>query len=127
MQPLLAGTVEQFFRIFSLLVLCRFSWSTIAVKPNERVSLMELGKEPVSIYLSYSSRDKQFAQELLNHLSVLRRSRHIEILDQAITPGSSLSLERDNNLNQAHLILLLISPDFLASDYLYSIELRRAL
>src|SRR5260370_13108752 len=127
MQPWLSGKVEQCSRIISLCVLCRSSCSSVAVKPSERISLMELGKEPVSIYLSYSSRDKQFAQELLNHLSVLRRSRHIEILDQAITPGSSLSLERDNNLNQAHLILLLISPDFLASDYLYSIELRRAL
>jgi hypothetical protein len=88
---------------------------------------VEADKKPVSIYLSYSLEDERFAQELLKHFYPLRRERHIEILNRAIKPGSSWSLEQDNNLNQANLILLLISPDFLASDYLYSIELRRAL
>lgn len=35
--------------------------------------------------------------------------------------------EIDRNLETSELILLLVSPDFLASDYCYEVEMRRAL
>jgi internalin A len=42
-------------------------------------------------------------------------------------PGTDWTRELDRNLNTASIILLLVSADFLASDYLYSIEMTRAM
>lgn len=81
----------------------------------------------ISIYLSYAHKDEKLANELKLHLTSLRRLYNIAILNNPIRPGSEWSKELDNNLNKANIILLLISPDFMASDYAYSVELRRAM
>ncbi|HYT44868.1 MAG TPA: TIR domain-containing protein, partial [Methylomirabilota bacterium] len=47
--------------------------------------------------------------------------------DQDINAGTERQQEIDKHLNEAQIILLLVSPDFLASDYCYSVEIKRAL
>lgn len=47
--------------------------------------------------------------------------------DRNITAGTEWAGEIDQHLNTASVILLLISADFLASDYCYAIELTRAM
>jgi hypothetical protein len=47
--------------------------------------------------------------------------------DREIRAGAEWASEIEAHLNSAHVILLLISPDFMASDYCYSIEMKRAL
>jgi hypothetical protein len=73
---------------------------------------------PVSVFISYSHRDDQFRAELDNHLKLLHRVQLIDIWhDRRITPGNEWQSEVDTDLENAELVLLLVSSDFLASDY----------
>jgi len=47
--------------------------------------------------------------------------------DRTITAGSEWEREIDVHLNTADIILLLVSPDFMDSDYCYGIEMKRAM
>jgi TIR domain len=82
----------------------------------------------VRVVLSYAHRDEKLQQELNKHFSALRRSALIEGWhDRRIMPGSNLDQAINRQLERAHLVLLLISPDFLDSDYCYCREMRTAL
>ncbi len=82
----------------------------------------------VKVFFSYSHRDETNRNELETHLSVLKRERLIETWhDRRILAGANLGSEIDQNLLESNLFLLLVSPDFLASDYCYSMEMRKAL
>lgn len=77
---------------------------------------------------SYAHRDERLREELDKHLSPLRRSQLIETwYDRRIIPGTALDAEIDKHLSTADIILLLISPDFINSDYCYQTELQKAL
>ena len=66
--------------------------------------------------------------ELEKHLSALRRSTMIEAWhDRRIIPGAAVNREIDQHLRCSNLVLLLISPDFMDSDYCYKQEMRSAL
>lgn len=81
-----------------------------------------------TIFLSYSHKDKKYAEHLLTHLSALRRSEQVEVwYDKDIDAGRGWAQEIDGNLLTADVILLLISASFLNSDYCYSIEAKCAL
>lgn len=85
-------------------------------------------RTPISIFMSYSHRDEHFRDELAKHLSLLRRQGVIsEWHDRRITAGNEWAGEIDVHLATADIILLLISADFLASDYCYGIELEQAM
>ncbi len=67
-------------------------------------------------------------KQLEKHLSILQHNDNIAIWhDRRILPGQAWESEIDEHLNSSKLILFLVSPDFLASEYCYSIELNRAL
>jgi TIR domain len=75
----------------------------------------------------YAHRDEKLKEELRKHLSMLKRQGVIsEWQDRVIDAGTDWSKEIDKHLESAKIILLLISPDFLASDYCYNIEMKRA-
>jgi O-acetyl-ADP-ribose deacetylase (regulator of RNase III) len=75
---------------------------------------------PVSMFISYSHKDQTLRAELEKHLIILRRQGLIEIWhDREITAGSEWRGAIDEHLQTARLILLLISPDFMASEYCY--------
>ena len=83
---------------------------------------------PVRLFYSYSHRDEKFRERLEVHLAALRRQELIaEWHDHRITAGREWKNEIDDNLDAADVILLLVSPDFLASDYAYNKEFKRAL
>lgn len=85
-------------------------------------------RPPVKVFVSYSHRDEIFREELSNHLAVLRRQGIIELWhDRKISPGSGWEREVDAALTEANIVLLLVSSDFLASDYCYGVEMRQAL
>jgi len=66
--------------------------------------------------------------ELDKHLGLLRNQGLIaQWYDRDISAGTEWAKQIDDHLNTADIILLLISPDFIASDYCYSIEMNRAL
>ncbi|MFB2897870.1 toll/interleukin-1 receptor domain-containing protein [Aerosakkonemataceae cyanobacterium BLCC-F50] len=82
----------------------------------------------IEVFFSYSHRDEALRDELAKHLSIMRRQGIIDAwYDRAISAGSEWAGEIDAHLNSAQIILLLISADFLASDYCYDIELKRAM
>src|SRR6185437_14252231 len=47
--------------------------------------------------------------------------------DRNISAGKDWAYEVNNHLNEAEVILLLISADFIESDYCYSVEMKKAL
>ncbi|MGB3047793.1 toll/interleukin-1 receptor domain-containing protein [Dokdonella sp.] len=81
-----------------------------------------------SLFFSYSHKDEALRDRLEVHLASLKRSGAISVWhDRRITAGDPLGQRIDENLERADIILLLISPDFLASDYCHDIEMQRAL
>jgi hypothetical protein len=66
--------------------------------------------------------------QLKKHLSSLERNGRIELWDDGnISPGSEWRQETDKHLAEAQIILLLISPSFLASHYCYTVEMQQAI
>lgn len=87
-----------------------------------------LNNTAIELFFSYSHRDEMLRDELAKHLSILKRKGVITAWhDRQITAGSEWAGAIDDHLNSARVILLLISADFLASDYCWDIELRRAI
>ena len=84
--------------------------------------------KPIAIFFSYAHEDEELRDELAKHLSILRRQGTITAWhDREITAGSEWAGAIDDHLNSADIILLLISSDFMASDYCYDVEMTRAL
>ena len=84
--------------------------------------------QPLNVFYSYAHKDAKLRDELGKHLVPLKRQGFIvDWYDRNISAGKEWEQEIDTHLNTAHIILLLISHEFLASDYCYGIELKRAL
>jgi hypothetical protein len=82
----------------------------------------------VEVFFSYAHKDEDLRDELAKHLSILKRQGVITAwYDREISAGTEWAGEIDAHLNTARVILLLISADFMASDYCYDIELTRAM
>ena len=80
------------------------------------------------IFISYSHKDKSSKEKLEAHLSTLKREGVIEIWhDRCINPGDDFSKAISDALETSEIILLLVSADFLKSDYCYEIEMKRAI
>jgi internalin A len=80
------------------------------------------------LFYSYAHEDEHLRDELEIHLKLLERQGLIQPWhDRRIQPGVDWRQELDRNLEQADIILLLVSPSFIASDYCYEIEMSRAL
>jgi replicative DNA helicase len=81
-----------------------------------------------NIFYSYSHKDEHLRESLETHLAILKRQGLIEDWnDRKILPGFEWEQIIDSKLEEADIILLLVSPDFIASDYCYGKELSRAL
>lgn len=80
------------------------------------------------VFVSYSHKDEELRDQLEVQLSMLRRQGLIEVWhDRRLLAGDQLDWTIIEELDRADIVLLLISPDFLASDYCYKIEKGRAL
>jgi formylglycine-generating enzyme required for sulfatase activity len=87
-----------------------------------------MSQPAIEIFFSYARKDGLLRDELAKHLKPLRQEGIIrDWHDREIPPGAEWQNEIDRHLESAQIILLLISADFLASDYCYSFELKRAL
>jgi len=81
-----------------------------------------------SLFLSYSHKNEDVRVELEVHLAMLKRQGVIETWDdRRVAAGDEWDHVIKKNLETADIILLLISPYFLASGYCYDIEVKRAL
>ncbi len=80
------------------------------------------------LVFSYSHADEDLRNQLEKHLSPLKRMGRIETWhDRRIVAGEEFGTEIDQNFADADIILLLVSPDFIDSDYCYEIEMRNSL
>ncbi|NMG22152.1 TIR domain-containing protein [Brasilonema bromeliae] len=83
---------------------------------------------PVKLFFSYSHKDEVLRDELATHLSMMKRQGVIEAWhDREISAGGEWANAIDDNLNAADIILLLVSANFVDSDYCYDIEMQRAM
>jgi O-acetyl-ADP-ribose deacetylase (regulator of RNase III) len=90
--------------------------------------LQQAKTNPATVFISYSHKDKRLREELEKHLVILRRQNVIEMWhDRMITAGSEWQGAIDEHLMSARLVLLLVSSDFIASDYCYDVEMTCAL
>lgn len=85
-------------------------------------------KRLVKLFISYSDTDEKFLSNLELHLTTLKREGILDIWhNRKISAGTEWKDEIDKNLNSADIILLLISADFIASDYCFNIEVEEAI
>ena len=81
---------------------------------------------PVELFYSYAHKDEELRNELVKHLAALEREQVIKSWhDRMIGLGTDWAGAIDEHINSAQVILLLVSADFLASDYCYDVELKR--
>src|SRR5260370_10438538 len=82
----------------------------------------------VEVLLCYGQKEEQLLKKLKIQLKPIQREGLVKIWhDRDISAGKDWEQEIDKHLNTAQIILLLISPDFIDSEYCYSIEMKRAM
>jgi internalin A len=78
----------------------------------------------VTMFISYSHKDEALKEKLVSHLGSLKRDGTIRTWDdRMITGGKEWNEEIMNFLTTSEIIVLLISADFISSDFCYSKEL----
>lgn len=83
---------------------------------------------PIHIFLCYAHEDRPFLEALEQHLAPLKRLGLITSWhNRDIGTDAIDKQEIDNHSITAQIVLLLVSPGFMASDYCYHIEMKRAL
>ena len=82
----------------------------------------------IEVFFAYSREDEELLNELVKHLRPLQRDGVISTwYDRDINAGSEWEGEIDSHLHSAKIILLLISADFMDSDYCYGVEMDKAM
>jgi WD40 repeat protein len=83
---------------------------------------------PLEVFCCYAREDQEMLEHLKKHLMPLQRSGQITVWsDTSLNAGVEWEKELHQHLESADIILLLISSDFIASDYCYSTEMGRAI
>ena len=101
-----------------------------AISPSlvEENSQSQSTGQPPEVFFSYAHEDEGLRDQLAKHLKLLQRQGVISAWhDRQIDAGDEWRLEIEQRLNHADVILLLISADFLASDFCWGVELARAM
>lgn len=81
-----------------------------------------------NVFFSYCHADEALRDQLEKQLAMLKRQGVIETWhDRRISAGQEVDAAIDDHINGDEIILLLVSPDFIASDYCYNIEMARAM
>lgn len=86
------------------------------------------GSKPLNLFISYSHADEAIKKDLLKHLEPLKRINLVEAWhDRKLKAGEEWEKSISKQLESADIILLLVSIDFINSNYCYDNELDRAL
>lgn len=84
--------------------------------------------EPTIVFISYAREDTALCRDLVTHLSSLKQQKFISAWhDSMIGAGDEWEGHIHEFLDKAGIILLLISPDFIGSDYINNVEVKRAM
>lgn len=107
------------------------AWKSLrggAIVAERRAEPHKPGLKGAIAFVSYAHQDDQYRIELEKHLSTLRHDGAIETWsDKCIVAGQEWEKEIFDALEKSDLVLLLISPDFLNSDFCFRREFQRAL
>ena len=95
---------------------------------EQRQSSLAALAQAKSVFFSYSHKDELLRDQLETHLKLLQRLGVISTWhDRKIPAGKEWDGEIDVNLERAKIILLLVSANFLASDYCWGKEVELAM
>lgn len=96
--------------------------------PVENKLISMPSNKAIEVFFSYSQKDKIMRDKLETHLSLLKRQQVITGWhDRKIGAGKEWKDDIDTHINTAQIILLLISANFIASDYCWDVEVKRAM
>jgi len=80
------------------------------------------------IFISYAHEDEDLKKELDKYLKVLKRSSKVQVWqDRQLMAGQEWNETIMSELSKANIILLLVSVDFNASDFIWEKELASAM
>ena len=80
------------------------------------------------LFISYSHKDDSHREELEERLAMLKRNNIVSVWhDRKILAGEEWKDKIDDKLESADIILFLISPSFLASNYCFDVEVKKAM
>ncbi len=104
-------------------------WGSLSPIRHHPTNASEIESEKmINLFYSYSHKDEKLRDQLESHLALLRRQGFIKGWhDRKIGAGDEWKDSIDKNLEAAKVILLLVSSDFLNSDYCYDLEMKRAI
>ena len=101
---------------------------TAKVTDSEILPLLDPRRQGLLLFCCYCHKDENLRNQLEIQLRLLQRQGVISSWhDRLIGAGQEWKAHISRNLEQADIILLLVSADFIASDYCYDIEMTRAL
>jgi TIR domain len=87
-----------------------------------------LGERMASVFFSYSHADEALRDQLEKQLSLLKRQGIIDVWhDRRIGGGQDFAQQIDEHVETDDIVLLLVSADFLDSEYCYEKEMKRAM
>lgn len=90
--------------------------------------MADISTSKVTIFISYAHADEELKKELDKHLKMLKRSGKVETWnDRELIAGQEWDDIIMTELSKANIILLLISIDFNASDFIWDKELASAM
>lgn len=108
----------------------------IIIEQQEREAFYSLQKhdktlppaEPLKVFISYSKKDKEYADRLLDWLKPLERRGEIATWhDRDLKAGEEWDPMIREHLQTADIILFLVSNDFIKTDYIWDIEITSAI
>lgn len=80
------------------------------------------------VFFSYSHADEALRDQLEKQLAILQRQGLLDTWhDRRIPVGAEIDQEISSQMEAADILLLLISPDFISSNYCYDVEMKRAM
>lgn len=83
-----------------------------------------LHASPIQIFVIYAREDLRHLQALEKHCKNLERQKEIEVWhDKKLIPSTEWEPELLRRLRGAHIVMILVTPSFMASDFIHDVEL----